>query len=31
MDLTMKVCAVLLVLLAAAWALGVLPGAVRLF
>ena len=31
MDLTMKVCAVLLVLLAAAWVIGILPAAYRLF
>ena len=31
MDLAWKVCAVLFVLVAAAWALGILPGAYRLF
>jgi hypothetical protein len=31
MGLTLKVCAALIVLIAVAWALGVLPGAVRLF
>jgi hypothetical protein len=31
MDLGWKICAVLFVLVAAAWALGILPGAYRLF
>jgi hypothetical protein len=31
MSLTLKLCAVLLVLIAVAWVLGVLPGAYRLF
>jgi hypothetical protein len=31
MDLTWKICAALFVLVAVAWAMGMLPGAVRLF
>jgi hypothetical protein len=31
MGLTLKVCAVLIVLIAVAWVIGVLPGAVRFF